>query len=215
MAKNPRLIDLTGQRFGELTVIRQDGNTKRGGAIWVCRCSCGKENRPTGSNLRQGKVRSCGHDRMEKFWAASRTHGQSNTRLYRTWKAMRARCSLPTDTGYENYGGRGIRVCDEWQASFEAFATWAAKTGYRDDLSIDRIDNDGNYEPGNCRWVGVEAQAINKRNVALAPDGRPWSKVAADNGISLPAFRTRICEGWDHELAATWPMYKKRPRKAA
>ena len=210
MTKNPRLIDITGQRFGELTVIRQHGNYKGGGAIWLCKCDCGKISRPGASDLRAGKVKSCGHDRMEKWRASTRTHGQTGTRLYRIWKTMRSRCESPSGKKNESYGGKGVLVCDGWK-DFSLFAEWAHKSGYRDDLTIERLNNDGNYEPDNCCWTSSNVQNINKGNVPLSPDGRAWCRIARKNGITVPAYSTRIFAGWPIELAATWPMFKHRP----
>lgn len=209
--KNPRLVDLTGQRFGELTVIRQDGNTKGGGAVWLCRCGCGKKTRPTGTDLRQGKVRSCGHNKMEAFRASTRTHGQTGTRVYRVWKSMRTRCANKNYPGFKDYGGRGITICKEW-GSFESFYDWAKKSGYRDDLTIERKDVNGNYEPSNCTWIPRGAQSANRNYTLKNSNGELWWHIAQRHGITRAAYATRVHDGWTMELASTWPMFKKRPR---
>lgn len=165
-----RFIDLTGQRFGRWTVLKCVGSTKQG-TVWLCQCDCGTVREVTSKSLRGNVSNSCGCLHKEIVSSISRgnttrqTHDMSRTRLYRIWVNMKYRCS-PTcaERYYKLYYGRGIRVCAEWQ-DFETFAKWALNNGYSDELTIDRINNDGNYEPTNCRWVGMDVQANNTRNV--------------------------------------------------
>lgn len=209
MAKNPRLIDLTGQRFGRWAVSHQTGNTARGAAVWHCICDCGTERPVIGSDLRNGKSTNCGCIGVDRIGAFRRTHGATGSRLHQCWKNMRMRCLNPNGDDYENYGGRGITVCAEWD-DFACFRDWALKHGYKDDLTIERLDVDGNYEPSNCIWADAQAQSENRRFVARAPNGRLWLHIARDNGISDAAYRTRVYAGWTFHEAATWPMNKKR-----
>ena len=157
--------DLTGRRFGRLTVIRKtDQRGPDGGIIYECLCDCGNTCLVWGNKLtRKGHSakRSCGclHDETHP------QHGGSKTPLYHKWKGMRERCYDPKSKQFHDYGGRGISVCEEWRNDFAAFREWAIENGYEKGLSIDRIDVNGNYCPENCRWITLEEQQRNKRNV--------------------------------------------------
>lgn len=163
----PKSIDLTGQHFGRLTVLRRVENRGRY-PCWECKCACGRTTYITTPSLRSGHTISCGCYRkeveLENLSIHRQTHGQSYSRLYRTWANMKARCENPNNHNYVYYGGRGIRVCDE-SKSFEPFEAWALSNGYSENLTIDRINVDGNYEPANCRWATVTEQNRNKRSV--------------------------------------------------
>ena len=161
------LIDLTGQVFGKLTVVSRVENSKNNKVQYLCRCACGSEKIILSNSLLSMRTRSCGCLRSEREGTQKelvKKHTAKN-RLYRIWVNMHYRCESTNATGYDIYGGRGITVCPEWSdpGGFDRFCEWAVSHGYTDDLQIDRIDVNGNYEPLNCRWVTPTINAINRR----------------------------------------------------
>lgn len=158
--------DLTGKRFGRLTVVRRIspvGSKVR----WLCRCDCGTMKDVTAYELTSGKTRSCGCLQKESRHLRKVPNGRG-TRLYNVWKSMKGRCYTPSCSSYKYYGARGIKVCDEWKDDYQAFYEWAMSSGYDPDApqgkcTIDRINVDGDYEPSNCRWVDAATQNANRR----------------------------------------------------
>lgn len=199
-------IDLSGQRYGRLTVVEPAG-TGRYGRRWLCRCDCGRTTVAIAGPLRAGQVISCGCAQREAASAACRmrsTHGMTRTRIYTIWRAMKARCERPGSASYHGYGARGITVCDEWSASFEAFRDWALSNGYEENLSIDRIDVDAGYSPANCRWANPTEQANNRRSTRLIThDGMSLSLAgwARETGIKAGTIKARLLAGWSIEKA--------------
>lgn len=155
-------IDLVGSTFGRLTVLGAAPRARNGKARWACRCACGKSAVSVGTNLRSGHTASCGCVKRERVSRANKTHGLAGTRPYKIWSGMHQRCHNPKSNSYHYYGARGISVCEEW-GTFEGFLRWLETSGYADDLSIDRVNNDGDYEPSNCRWATPLEQAHNRR----------------------------------------------------
>jgi len=204
LAKNSRLINLSLKQFGNWTVLEQHGNTKGGAAIWKSQCVCGNICYLIGQDLRKGKTTSCGCTLKELTRKRFTTHGQTNTRLYRIFKAMKTRCTNKNIPNAKNYSGKNITICPEWNA-FEIFKKWALENGYQDNLSIDRIDNNKNYSPDNCRWATALQQSVNREFVLKSPSGEPWSQIAKKNGIPVTLFHSRKHEKWPCEYAATLP----------
>lgn len=222
MKRKTTLYDMTGTKWNKLTVIERAGSIS-GKAAWKCRCDCGKECIVNGDNMRNGHTTSCGCERKriareesakkraEKNPNANYSaHGDTRTRLYDIWSHMKSRCSRPYDPRYKDYGGRGISVCEEWQM-YGSFQKWAIENGYKDDLTIERIDNDKNYCPENCTWIPKSDQAKNRRiNVMYTENGvtrnmREWAKI---KGINYGTVQCRRKRGWTLEKALNTPVKK-------
>lgn len=205
----PRL-KLQGQKIGRLLVLDDMGNNKRGSSLWKCKCDCGNEYIGIGTLLTTGHTQSCGCLHKEGLSMRATTHGHTKgsqkSKTYRSWRDMKRRCTDKKDSHYHLYGGRGIVVCERWLRSFELFLDDMGECP--DGLSLDRIDNNGNYEPGNCRWADYETQCNNKRtNRLLEYNGliltmKQW---AIRIGIHYDALRARLDRGWPIDLAITTP----------
>lgn len=212
-------IDLTGQKFGGLTVLSKANKKQGHNIVWLCQCDCGNIKEVAGVHLRSGRIKSCGCLRGEEISEKNKTHGKSQTRLYGVWVKMKHRCNNSMATGYKNYGGRGIKVCEEWN-DFEKFYNWAMNSGYDENAegrscTLDRIDVNGNYCPENCRWVDATVQANNCRsNRLIKAFGKEmtvaqWSKLT---GIDDSTLRKRLDKGWNVEDSLTTPprQYNQR-----
>lgn len=203
-----KLIDLTGQRFGRLLVIeRTDNQVSQSGNVrtmWNCQCDCGKTTVVDAYNLRKGYTNSCGCLHNEIASACFKTHGLSSTKLYNVWRGILTRCFNENNAAYKHYGGRGISVCDEWRDSFVAFYHWAISTGWKDGLSIDRVNNDAGYYPENCRWVAQKKQCNNRRTtryVQIDNITKPLAEWCEMYGKKYKTVCNRLYSGWTPEEA--------------
>lgn len=202
--------EMIGKRFGRLIVVSEEepyvSLSGKRVLVYKCKCDCGNVKNVRGTHLRQGRVKSCGCLKAEQ-----ETHG--NDRIAHIWMHMKNRCYNPKSTSYKNYGARGITICDEWINDFFAFKKWALENGYNDKLSIDRIDNNGGYEPTNCKWSSDVEQGRNRRNtIMLSCDGetRPLTEWAEITGINQKTLRNRKYLGWTDEEILRTPVSMAR-----
>jgi len=203
-----KLIDLTGKKSGYLTVLSKSKNqTNAGQPKWVCRCCCGELIEAPGPALRRQSIKSCGCMKSDLIRAASTKWIVRPKQVYTAWNTMRARCYDANNHAYKRYGGRGIRVCPSWLASFDAFLRDMGEPP-TDDHSIDRIDNDGNYSPENCRWATRKQQARNRRSsriVTAFGESKPLAAWAEDARckVKYGTLKRRLRIGLEPEDAIT------------
>lgn len=207
------VVDLTGQKFNRLLVLGPT-RTQSGVFAWKCKCDCGNITITQGSQLKNGHSKSCGCYKNDIARQRLTKHGFARTKLRRVLTSMRSRCENPNHVSYKNYGGRGIDVCEEWKTDFMSFYNWAINNGYKDDLQIDRIDNNKNYEPSNCRWATRKENLMNKRTTLIYEYNgqvktlKDWSE---QYGIPYKRLRCRVKEfNWDMERALTTPINNRK-----
>lgn len=197
-------LDLIGKKFNKLLVINKvEHNNKY---LWECLCDCGNKTYVLTSNLTCGRTKSCGCLKNESLIKRSTTHNQRHTNLYEVWKTMKQRCYNSKNKSYKNYGGRGISICPQWKNDFSSFYLWSKNNGYAKGLTIDRIDNNGNYCPENCRWVTRKVQAnntrfnrfitINNQTKSLAD----WCRLF---NLKYSCVHSRLSKGWSIKDALT------------
>lgn len=208
-----KFIDLKGERFGKLVVISFDHKAKTR-TYWNCLCDCGGTRTVSNDHLRSGEVIDCGCYKRHIPNVAK--HHMYNHRIYRIWSLMKERCFNQKRAEYPRYGGRGITVCPEWLDA-TTFIEWSLKNGYADDLTLDRIDNDGNYCPENCRWITRKEQGYNKstnRLITYKGETKPLTQWAEENGFTYQQVRKRIDDlGWSFERAITEPIHQNMSNK--
>ena len=195
--------DITGQRFGSLTISKRHGSVN-GRAAWLCACDCGSDYVGTGKEMLSGKVTSCGCGLTRSNRRT--THGKSKSKIYSVWTSMKLRCESPSDASYEWYGSRGITVSDEWSKSFDAF--YADMGDAPEGCSIDRIDVDGPYCKDNCKWATASEQSRNRRNnrsITINGVTKIMSDWCGENGIDPSTALKRIKSGWDAQVAVSQP----------
>lgn len=213
-----RVVDITGQKFNRLKVVGKAGRDSRNCILWRCKCDCGGETITTASHLRSGHTKSCGC--LMRETSAINMHnlvyknGCSQERLYAVWSEMLLRCSNPSNKSYKHYGGRGIKVCNEWQ-DYLAFKEWAYSHGYNEnakchECTIDRIDVNGNYCPENCRWATNAEQSVNKQDtvyVELNGERMALSQAAEKLRMNYGTLNSRINKlHWPVEKALSTPV---------
>ena len=202
---------MTGMTFGRLTALEKVSTS--GKAKWRCRCQCGNECVVYAYNLSDGHTLSCGCYKLDRTRETNTKHGLTQHTLYKTWVQIKVRCFDKTRDAYPDYGGRGITMCKEWCEDFMPFFEWSIRNGWEEGLSIDRIDNDGNYEPNNCRWVTMKVQQNNtSRNHYLTYKGKTQTMIQWCEEVGLPyhTVMARINKlGWDIEKALSTPVRGK------
>jgi len=214
----PAFRDLTGMTFGRTKVLRLH-SMKNGRSWWLCRCFCDKEWVTTGNSLVCGKTTTCGCERYINMGNATRTHGMKHTSIYNVWQGMRRRCLNPREAGFKNYGGRGIEICKRWDKFENFYADMGDRPGVGKEATIERRDNNGNYEPDNCFWKDWDTQCNNKRtNRKITAQGitKNVCQWAAIKGIRSGTIRARLDKcGWSVEQALGFlaPPFDPHPHK--
>jgi len=203
-----RLNIQPGERYGKLTIIREVRKTsvKR---RFLCRCDCGRLTQVNLNSLRAGAIKSCGC-LLKENGKRNKIHGYWQHRLYGIWAGIKQRCFNPKSNNYKYYGARGITICPEW-INFNSFLKWALSSGYKDGLTIERIDVNGNYEPSNCKWIPLKEQPGNTRQsrwVTWKGKTKNISQWAKHTGLCAETIRRRLAYGWTIERALTEPPHK-------
>lgn len=210
-----------GEKYGRLTIKEYAGKAKNGSTLVKCVCDCGTEKIVRLYSLKKGEIKSCGCLARELLIERNKTvkyttHGQSRTRLYTIWCDMKQRCLNKNREVFKHYGQRNIAICDEWLNDFNSFYDWAMRNGYQDNLTIDRIDVNGNYKPSNCRWITMRQQRRNTRkNVFVEINGVKKVLIdwCSDYKIKYTTVLSRIYSGWEIVKAIITPSRKYKEKQ--
>lgn len=211
-----KVKDLTGMKFGRLTAIKIIGQNEHKSNLWLCECDCGNQCITYTTQLLIGKTKSCGCLQKENFLKSVCKHNLSNSRIYKIWTSIKQRCNGTTLRNKKYYKDKNILVCDEWKNNFIEFYNWSIANGYKEGLTIDRINSNGNYEPNNCRWVDRTVQNNNtSRNKIIEFNNEKhtmaeWSRIL---NIDYYALQHRIKRGWSTERAFTEPVKRRKNDK--
>jgi hypothetical protein len=198
-----KILDIVRNRYNRLLVMEEAGRNKRGNKTWRCVCDCGNEVIISSSDLRHNHTQSCGCLQRNRVRETCVTHGQTKTLLYSRWGRSIQRCTNSNFIYYQNYGGRGIGICEEWR-DFEKFKEWAEGSGFQPHLSIERIDNDKGYFPDNCKWVTRKEQGANKRNnhwMTLMGETKTLAQWSRQLSLCQTTIRRRLKRGLSDEEA--------------
>lgn len=204
--------NIKGQRFGRLIVGTISHKNNHGSWCWNCKCDCGNLCIISGASLRSGRTQSCGCYNKERSSATHLQHGVAYTNLAAVRNTMLQRCYSPNSKSYPDYGGRGISVCEAWKIDPVSFYDWAFSSGYKEGLSLDRINNEGNYEPSNCKWSTRKEQNNNQRSnhlityKGITKNLAQWSE---ETGLSRSTIEGRLKRGWTEEETFTLPANTK------
>ena len=205
--------DITGNVYGRLTAIELSYRDKKSNSFWLCKCECGNDTTVRIGDLGSGNTTSCGCYREEQSNKAlierSTTHGETGTRLYNIWHGMKQRSNYKKNISYKHYGGKGIKVCKAWEEDYVKFRDWAMSNGYESHLTIDRIDNAGNYEPSNCRWATVKEQSNNKstnKNLKYNGQSKTVSEWAKEFSMNNSTLSMRLEAGWGVKKSLKTPV---------
>lgn len=207
--------EMIDKQFNDLRVV-SFSKKYHGYNFWICECICGNKKEIREDHLVNGDTHSCGCKKKKQIIKRNKEnvkHGMRNTRLYKIWCGMKDRCNNYNYHNYQDYGGRGIKIYDEWNNNFKSFYNWAIANGYNDGLTIDRIDINGNYEPTNCRWETMKVQENNKRNnriILYNGKEQTVTQWAEEIGMKRETLISRLNAGWDIEKALTMAVHQKK-----
>ena len=210
-----RFIDRTGERYGQVIAIEYMGK-RNNKTYWKCKCDCGKVFVTSGQCLSNGHTKSCGCFKSKWISESHSIHGETEGRLHKIWSNMKSRCYNPKRPDYSYYGGKGIKVCKEWLDSYIVFREWALNNGYKEDLTIDRIDSDKDYSPDNCRWANRLEQCLNQkrtRRFTYKGETKTASEWSVIYGVPSRALRGRMDKGWNMEDALLTPVHHRKAVK--